>query len=448
MRRTVTLAKLLMGLSRITDASVARDDRRIILIATTFGFSASGHVDLELKKFQYYLTPGDAEEVNLSRLGFFVTAPEAETQLEVDRERGVCPLDSAAASVVTLLTFDKVEQGSNATRLRVPLREQLPDFEGGYFSLFYANCEPDVLATFDIRVSLYNVRSNGKKDYLSVGEDVLPLVFMVMFVLFAVATALWAALVVRSRQDAHRIHHLMTALAAAKTLTLLSEAGMYHFVRATGRPDGWNIAYYVFTFLRGLLFFSVVVLVGTGWSYMKALLAKREKRILMIVIPLQVCAEVAIVVLDENTPVSRSWFTWRDILHLVDIVCCCAVLFPIVWSIKHLREASQTDGKAARNLAKLQLFRHFYVMVVSYIYFTRIIVYLLRSSLPYQWVWVSDVANQIATLLFYTLTAVYFRPHADNPYLALGLEDADADWEAQQHLQQQPKSQRSNSQDL
>lgn len=32
---------------------------------------------------------------------------------------------------------------------------------------------------------------------------------------------------------------------------------------------------------------QVVVLVGTGWSYMKPLLAKREKRILMIVIPLQ-----------------------------------------------------------------------------------------------------------------------------------------------------------------
>lgn len=52
------------------------------------------------------------------------------------------------------------------------------------------------------------------------------------------------------------------------------------------------------------------------------------------------CAEVAIVILDENTPASRSWFTWRDILHLVDIVCCCAILFPIVWSIKHLREAA------------------------------------------------------------------------------------------------------------
>ena len=72
------------------------------------------------------------------------------------------------------------------------------------------------------------------------------------------------------------------------------------------------------------------------------------------------------------------------VFHLVDIICCCAILFPIVWSIKHLREASQTDGKAARNLEKLQLFRQFYIMVVVYIYFTRIVVYLLRSTMEYQ----------------------------------------------------------------
>ena len=81
--------------------------------------------------------------------------------------------------MVTLLTFDKVPRGSNATSLEVPLKDQLTDFQGGYFSLFYANCEPDLLVTFDMRVSLFNVRPNGRKDYLSVGEDVLPLVFMV-----------------------------------------------------------------------------------------------------------------------------------------------------------------------------------------------------------------------------------------------------------------------------
>ena len=33
---------------------------------------------------------------------------------------------------------------------------------------------------------------------------------------------------------------------------------------------------------------QVIVLVGTGWSYMTPFLKDREKRILMVVIPLQV----------------------------------------------------------------------------------------------------------------------------------------------------------------
>jgi len=43
---------------------------------------------------------------------------------------------------------------------------------------------------------------------------------------------------------------------------------MNHYIERTGHADGWNIVYYIFTFCRGILFFTVVVLIGTGWSYM------------------------------------------------------------------------------------------------------------------------------------------------------------------------------------
>lgn len=41
---------------------------------------------------------------------------------------------------------------------------------------------------------------------------------------------------------------------------------------------------------------------------------------------------------------------------------------------------------AARNLVRLKRFRKFYLLVVTYIYFTRIIVYLLNATLPFEMV--------------------------------------------------------------
>ena len=59
------------------------------------------------------------------------------------------------------------------------------------------------------------------------------------------------------------------------------------------------------------------MLIGTGWSYLKVFLADKEKKILMVVIPLQVMAEVAIIILDEDTPAARNWCaTERELLSL------------------------------------------------------------------------------------------------------------------------------------
>jgi len=42
-----------------------------------------------------------------------------------------------------------------------------------------APAQPSAVVSFDLRVSLYNVRANGRRDYLAVGEDMLPTVYMV-----------------------------------------------------------------------------------------------------------------------------------------------------------------------------------------------------------------------------------------------------------------------------
>ena len=42
-----------------------------------------------------------------------------------------------------------------------------------------------------------------------------------------------------------------------------------------------------------------------------------------------------------------------------------------------MRQAAHTDGKAVVNLMKLTLFKQYYIVVVCYIYFTRVVVYAL-----------------------------------------------------------------------
>lgn len=70
-------------------------------------------------------------------------------------------------------------------------------------------------------------------------------------------------------------------------------------------------------------------------------------------------------------------------------------------------------------MRKLTLFRQFYLMVVSYIYFTRIIVYLVDATLPFRQEWLGAFFSELATLAFFCVTGYKFRPAADNPYFSL-----------------------------
>ena len=76
-------------------------------------------------------------------------------------------------------------------------------------------------------------------------------------------------------------------------------------------------------------------------------------------------------------------------------------------------------------MEKLQLFRSFYVMVVAYIYFTRIVVFLLAATIPFYVLWVGEMFTELATLLFFVVTGFKFRPSVNNPYLPVRSEEAE-----------------------
>ncbi|KAK7851510.1 protein gpr107 [Quercus suber] len=253
-----------------------------------------------------------------------------------------------------------------------------------------------------VRTEVYNVDRDGSKDFLSAGQTHLPSLFFVFSLAYFAFVGFWIYICFTNKRSVHRIHLLMAGLLLMKALNLICAAEDKHYVKVTGTPH------------------------GTGWSFLKPFLQEKEKKVLMIVIPLQVLANIASVVIGETGPFIKDWVTWNQVFLLVDIICCCAIIFPIVWSIRSLRETSKTDGKAARNLAKLQLFRQFYMVVIGYLYFTRIVVFALRTIAAYKYQWVSNAAEEIASLIFYMIMFYMFRPVEKNEYFVLDEEDEEA----------------------
>lgn len=127
---------------------------------------------------------------------------------------------------------------------------------------------------------------------------------------------------------------------------------------------------------KGCLTFITVLLVGAGFGFVKPILSHGEKIVIVVVLTLQVraagdgavCggrgrmlahsphplphptyppnlthapvpqvfANVAAIVLEEASEGSAARERWRTVGLLVDVVCCGAILFPVMWSIRFL----------------------------------------------------------------------------------------------------------------
>nr|XP_046228474.1 protein GPR108-like [Scatophagus argus] len=298
----------------------------------------------------------------------------------------------------------------------------------GLYSLKFHYCKnklPGMKLPYSFTVEVTERNPGG---YLSAAEIPLSRLYIGMAGVFFTAAMVWVYTLMKHRYSVFKIHWLMAALAFTKSTSLVFHSINYHFINTEGHPiEGWAVMYYITHLLKGALLFITLALIGTGWAFVKYILSDKEKKIFMIVIPLQVLANVAYIIIESTEEGSSEYYVWKEILFLVDLICCGAILFPVVWSIRHLQEASSTDGKAAMNLEKLKLFRHYYVMIVCYIYFTRIIAILLKVTMPFQWQWCYEFLVEVSTLIFFVLTGYKFRPASNNPYLQLPQDEDDVE---------------------
>ncbi|KAL1005057.1 hypothetical protein UPYG_G00053950 [Umbra pygmaea] len=296
----------------------------------------------------------------------------------------------------------------------------------GLYNFNFHYCEnkvPDVKHRYTLKVEFIEKNPGG---YLSAAQIPLPRLYIEMAGVFFIVSMLWVYTLMKHRFSVFKIHWLMAALAFTKSISLVFHSINYHFINTEGHPiEGWAVMYYITHLLKGALLFITLALIGTGWSFVKYILSDKEKRIFMIVIPLQVLANVAYIIIKSTEEGSSEYALWKEVLFLIDLICCGAILFPVIWSIRHLQEASSTHGNSAMNLEKLQLFRHFQVMIVCYIYFTRIIAILLKVTVPFQWQWCYEFVVEVSTLIFFVLTGYKFRPISNNPYLQLPQDKED-----------------------
>ncbi|KAG2680669.1 hypothetical protein I3760_11G108900 [Carya illinoinensis] len=408
-----------VSLAEIRFTEVRSDNRQIIPF-DEFGFTHTGLLELNVSKISL-----SATNLDLTKVGFFLCTRDSWMHVlqELQDREVSCALLSKLVKVV--YTFDRLKEAKTFSTV-------FNETDADQYTLVFANClESQLSVSMDVTSAMYNLDGkSSRRDYLSAGKTILPRIYFLFSLVYFALAGLWISVLYKKRLTVFGIHFFMLAVLILKALNLLCEAEDKSYIKRTGSAHGWDVLFYIFSFLKGITLFTLIVLIGTGWSFLKPYLQDKEKKVLMIVIPLQVVANIAQVAIDENGPFAQDWVTWKQVFLLVDVVCCCAVLFPIVWSIKNLREAARTDGKAAVNLMKLTLFRQYYVVVICYIYFTRVVVYALETITSYRYLWTSVVAAELATLAFYVFTGYKFKPEAHNPYFVVDDEEEEAAAEA------------------
>ncbi|KAF5296016.1 hypothetical protein FQR65_LT10319 [Abscondita terminalis] len=408
--------------SRIHRLFIKNDTRKYIPI-TKFGFYQGGRLNIQLEKFQSF--PHNEHAV----FGFSLecTTSMSTRNRYIDNDPEFCiTIDSNGNGDVVYFVMDLARhemkvvysfnwngsrqlQSSMDTSYNVNFSMNVTSSaEEGLYRLYFHNClHQQEAVNFQIQIIEMNSWS-----YLSVEEMPLSFLYIISFVLYILSGTAWILLLRRSKHSVFELHYLMTAVIFVKALSLAFQAINYHMIGRLGRTiTTWLLSYYVTYIANDVLLLITLVLIGTGWSFIKHVLLLHDKLIFCAIIPLQILGKVSFVIFNESELSTLSHETWGTVFRVMDFLCCCCILLPVFCSLRHLRQAKGVYGEH-------YLFRNFYIMIVIYIYFTRIVPFLLHTIVSFQYGWLEQALQEIITYIFLLWTGFKFRPAVHHQYYA------------------------------
>ena len=307
-------------LSMIHRLTYAEDTSRVFAIEL-FGFWRSGVINMTV--FDYAKPPQAKHQMDL---GIFVrkvrSQADAQTLVEESKTVGRCLMNSPE----NLYTVRLREQRDWKHRSRL-LRTVRPGQEGLYLIAF-SRCDRDPEAnpiSFKLDAEFSNPGSIvGDVNYLSAGMTGLPKLYALLFVVYIVMMLRWRSHLRAHAAKVHAIHHIMTLLVALKMLQMLFESIRYHFIQLAGVAPTWSAVFFFFTFLKSMTMFTVILLIGTGWSLLKHHITEREKNIIAGVLVLQVIDNLALVAVQSSSPGSKGGS--RGTIFCISSTSCVVVL--------------------------------------------------------------------------------------------------------------------------
>ncbi|XBI76174.1 hypothetical protein VPH35_069442 [Triticum aestivum] len=254
-------------------STAIRADPRTIIPLDEFGFSNQGVLELNVTGIAF--DPPASPDLDLSQFGFFLSTLDAWVHVlrQLQDLEVTCALQSDLVRLA--YSFDRLRPPANPAGVAVARSSSFTlafrVTEPGQYTLVFANCLAgaggDLKVSMDVSSAMYNVDpATGQRAYLSVGSSALPSIYFLFCVVYAALAAGWVSILLRKRTAVFRIHYFMLAVLVLKGFNLLAEAEDKSYIERTGTAHGWDVLFYIFSFLKGISLFTLIVLIGTGWS--------------------------------------------------------------------------------------------------------------------------------------------------------------------------------------